>query len=1649
MPEVQKGILKIAGYSVDEGEWSSRVNVWGNEAVLRSKASLPVSLNQIVNVTYQQGSNAYTLIQNGLVNKIEIREEGFEKYYEYTVWGREWIGKYRISSETGSIGPAINKLQSYMNIIGLTPTFYNMSNVTIAPNAIASEYISDIIDNIRTSAYTYSVGIPYPVTINYYFKTDGNPVFFVGTITSQVVNIPLTYRERTEDLSNVYNRVTVWSQYHPINDIFDSFTDTVQGSYKYYKGKKWFWESDWTNWAALSGDSNNKVYGNISLKTAPIPAQVHPGAEAVIYKDVCNIEAFVRIPTNAGSLVASSLTGFFIVIGTSLNPKSSSGISSLDLKGKIFLGPDPMDGPGDNVRYLAAEISFYATSILTWHTFSLFASAFATKNKIKDEERSSITLDYVHFQIKNATIWTATTGHTPEEFTFWFDNGYLTEIAGTIVADSDSQAQYGIREVAPEEIGFEPKTGKRYAEMVAKGKSLLRPKPEQFYSRVEIPATISPPTLGYYYTLIYGSTVATGLLTELRLEVREDDVPKWVLTLSSSPDYPARTKLYKKLEKLEGAVRFLLNAPGYGITPVEGRIIPFLLASEISANSGFLSVGYMENFQADLVQYIGSIGSIGHIGSLSADYIGQIGYIGTIDNISTMNVNRIGSIGIINTIGQANFGFVGNIGSIGYIGSIDRMSVNRIDNINSISNINYAAIVQANITNLGALQNLQSAYLNVTNMATLVSATINNAYVSNISQINSLATNTLTIYNLANIGTLNSSVTTIYNLNVTGTATISNIGSVNFINANSLTVGTISNVKSIFSDTITINQVEKVGKIVALQTQIQLGDTGQTVYVPVPSTIINLYGTSITMKWGTLDTFLVGTISANSISFKIGSVDTFYIGSASASVMNFSVGTIGNLNVSNLSGPFQIQSDNIANLSITLPKLNFTAVSSGHGIALDMPLDGDTKDYSGYENDGNLSGAAFASGKFGQALSFDGIDDYVEIPPNSIFISQEMSVSFWFNPRDVSKSEMVIGKDISNSYNWQFYRSSSWSTGLLGFVLYYKKTTGATSSVTVTSTFSTGQWYHVVLTINSEGYYELWVNANRVASGTAPDFLIWRQTSTWIRLGGNSTYGYYNGILDEIRIYNRTLTEDEIKSVYLGFRERSRYLSGNMFYAFHIQAGTIDNLNVPVSGIISNLTVTAATMTNVNILSYCSINTIDVKAGTISGVSLTGVSFGTVSISAATINKLEITTPLIAQGVIRADNLIFLPYNWIPNPSFEIVDSAGSLVDWKNVTRVPGGYNSSYAGVVAAFSSGEANSTIPTEYGEIWRFKGYSKSGSLHGFRLVVLNSAYNTITVLSQGYDASTNFTERVWQATISVSGAKFIVPSIATFSESATFDMLSLAKDVGSINIGNGQITAPKIAAGAVQTDHIRFNVLSSDPSYEAGKMWYRGDLDELRFASGNTPDKVSQIPKLSLGVPFRCLYWFRSSWRPENCEDTSTSGSGLIAWLTDSIMLRTGTTAGSSAKVSKDWYQGFSSWNKRRVISFIIRFADLSYSRLRIWAGNSYQVSGAPSFGVYIDNNTSNTSPSLNGFAWNGSSFQSISLVNVDSYTSYLITIEFIPNGGIYFYVNNQLVGQITSYLPSGTTNAYGAFALELYNYSGDRFLALVQVGCMQEI
>ncbi len=181
-------------------------------------------------------------------------------------------------------------------------------------------------------------------------------------------------------------------------------------------------------------------------------------------------------------------------------------------------------------------------------------------------------------------------------------------------------------------------------------------------------------------------------------------------------------------------------------------------------------------------------------------------------------------------------------------------------------------------------------------------------------------------------------------------------------------------------------------------------------------------------------------------------------------------------------------------------------------------------DSSNNGNTGTRYGATWVTGQVGNALSFDGVDDYVDCGAgSSLNLTDEITVEFWLYLRSaIQVDTRFISKSVSA---WEI---DSWGTNIV-----FIAPPGTTQTVVFPSSKTPlNQWNHIVVTVKSgsTNKNQAYVNGINVTTGrnsaTIPDNL-----TRSLQFGGTSAWAgkLFNGSLDEVRIYNRVLTAEEIR----------------------------------------------------------------------------------------------------------------------------------------------------------------------------------------------------------------------------------------------------------------------------------------------------------------------------------------------------------------------------------------------------------------------------------------------------------------------------------------------------------------------------------------
>jgi len=182
-------------------------------------------------------------------------------------------------------------------------------------------------------------------------------------------------------------------------------------------------------------------------------------------------------------------------------------------------------------------------------------------------------------------------------------------------------------------------------------------------------------------------------------------------------------------------------------------------------------------------------------------------------------------------------------------------------------------------------------------------------------------------------------------------------------------------------------------------------------------------------------------------------------------------------------------------------------------------------DASGNNNTGTISGATWSTlGRYGNALSFNGTSNLVVVNSSaSLNVTTAMTLSAWVFPTATQSGWRTIMQREVDAY----FLNASNDAGPL------RPAGGGTFNGTVhfvggPTALGVNTWTHVALTYDGAAI-RLFVNGTQVATAAQTGTL---QTNTSpLRIGGNVPYGeFFQGRLDDVRIYNRAQSASEIQA---------------------------------------------------------------------------------------------------------------------------------------------------------------------------------------------------------------------------------------------------------------------------------------------------------------------------------------------------------------------------------------------------------------------------------------------------------------------------------------------------------------------------------------
>ena len=211
-----------------------------------------------------------------------------------------------------------------------------------------------------------------------------------------------------------------------------------------------------------------------------------------------------------------------------------------------------------------------------------------------------------------------------------------------------------------------------------------------------------------------------------------------------------------------------------------------------------------------------------------------------------------------------------------------------------------------------------------------------------------------------------------------------------------------------------------------------------------------------------------------------------------------------------------------------------------NNLVLYFPLDEGTSivanDFSSQSNNGvlyngsdicfNWDCPSWVDGISGKALEFDGLNDFIKVNDSSSLnlAGNEITLSFWIKPKKILNDQFVIDKLNYTNEGYGIWITSSQK------VRYNLVTNIDSYESESLSSLEEGKWYYVLLTYNGS-YINLYINLSLEVSQPAAGNLKPCFGDLFIA-SNNSNSSFLNATLDEIQIFNSSLSFTQIKTLY-------------------------------------------------------------------------------------------------------------------------------------------------------------------------------------------------------------------------------------------------------------------------------------------------------------------------------------------------------------------------------------------------------------------------------------------------------------------------------------------------------------------------------------
>ena len=207
------------------------------------------------------------------------------------------------------------------------------------------------------------------------------------------------------------------------------------------------------------------------------------------------------------------------------------------------------------------------------------------------------------------------------------------------------------------------------------------------------------------------------------------------------------------------------------------------------------------------------------------------------------------------------------------------------------------------------------------------------------------------------------------------------------------------------------------------------------------------------------------------------------------------------------------------------------------GLVAYYPFNGNANDETGNGNNGTVNGAILTEDRFGavsSAYDFDGVDDKIFNSNEFLTLNVDLTISVWLNTNDITQGNQTIINSLEHTgigLNFNHNYNSGKMNLFLGDGINFWDVNGLGG---IKSDYQNETWYNIIL-IKQNDLYKVYVNGvvdmeTNVNNASNYNNIVGFAfgTATWKEEGAE----YFNGKLDDIGIWNRALTEQEVANLY-------------------------------------------------------------------------------------------------------------------------------------------------------------------------------------------------------------------------------------------------------------------------------------------------------------------------------------------------------------------------------------------------------------------------------------------------------------------------------------------------------------------------------------